>query len=402
MAIPAHAAPPKNVGPQGCALPTSPSSCVNSDPAGLTDTAEPGSVLVFPKFKTGSVTVSSGAVEPQTQIEIAAVCNSPLLSTGVSPTTCPSQTYTVHVHWVCPPAAGSTFCASNDFDVELTTYGKVVFNPGLGGGVTLPTSNGRITGYPGLNGTTPVQPAPCGAGYALAWVVANDSTDTAIAADVLIGDAIIRNGNGIVPAVAASDLQSYSALAIQSVSDNGEETGGQCDGCGPAPLVFDGTAGNYQMPTGQFWGDIRFNQDATAPFADTQLILLTLDVQENSTNPTTNVDLEFYDATETGFSTFTSFICWKQISLTNIDPALTIGGVGGGAPNGVVVTGQAFQGPSGSPLFVSLFGLIQTVEGPSGSPLNSPPNPAGVNNSDKSYTVRPSNNSIPVATTFFP
>src|SRR5208282_4775912 len=53
------------------------SSCVATDPAGLADTAEPGSVLVFPKFAQGLIALDNGAIEPNTQIEIAAVCPVP-------------------------------------------------------------------------------------------------------------------------------------------------------------------------------------------------------------------------------------------------------------------------------------------------------------------------------------
>src|ERR1700758_3756592 len=74
MAIPAHAQSfnPLNP-PLGCPSGSTP-ACVNQDPAGLADTAEPGAVLIFPKFAQGSLTLDSAALVPRTQIEIGAVC----------------------------------------------------------------------------------------------------------------------------------------------------------------------------------------------------------------------------------------------------------------------------------------------------------------------------------------
>src|ERR1700730_1602612 len=47
-----------------------------TDPAGVADPAEPGSVLVYPKFSTGSVTVDAGTggafTAPRTEIELGA------------------------------------------------------------------------------------------------------------------------------------------------------------------------------------------------------------------------------------------------------------------------------------------------------------------------------------------
>ena len=74
-----------------------------TDPAGLADTAEPGAVLVFPKFAQGLITLNNGSVEPNTQIEIAAVCPAPAISAaGASPTECTRNNYELVVHWVCP------------------------------------------------------------------------------------------------------------------------------------------------------------------------------------------------------------------------------------------------------------------------------------------------------------
>src|SRR5208282_2710036 len=276
VAIPVHAQ--SFPGGLGCPTGSGTSSCVDTDPAGLADTAEPGSVLVFPKFGQGTVVLDNGAVEPRTQIEIGATCPAPALPSlpdaAQSPLTCPPVDYEVAVHWVCPGVTigqETSVCQENDFQIFVSTYGKVVFNPN--GAPSAITANGRITGYPALNGTLPAPQAPCQRGFAIAYVV--DDLLRPLAANVLIGDAVQRNF--------AQGLQSYSALAIQAApntnSDLHIDLGNDPNGPPNSPLAslpFDGQPNHYQMVTGQLWGDVRYSQDDTAPFADTFLILLTL------------------------------------------------------------------------------------------------------------------------------
>jgi hypothetical protein len=411
IAMPAHA--------QGLGCPGGPNSCVATDPAGLADTAEPGAVLVFPKFAQGTAVLDNSAIEPNTQIEIAAVCPAPappnFPGATTSPQTCQPFNYEVEVHWVCPgvmEGQENSVCPENDFQVYVSTYGKVVFNPN---GLAPPaiTANARISGYPALNGTGAVPQAPCARGYALAYVV--DSQLRPLDNNVLIGDSVQRNN---FLTMTNNDLQSYSALAIQSVQPNTNGTSsaiGSVANAAPGHLIstsvdpitqtaslpFTGLANSYQMVTGQFYGDIRFNQDTGTspgtPFADTALILLTLDVRSNLPNDPTQVNLQFYNAKEVPVSTFWQFDCWDQVQLAPqpgstkfIDANLTFAAMG--TPNGVVVSGQAFNSaPLNQPRgFRTILGLIQTSEGPVG----------GVAAATRSYTVRPSNNSIPVPTFF--
>ena len=374
------------------------SSCVATDPAGLADTAEPGSVLVFPKFAQGLITLDNGAIEPNTQIEIAAVCPVPGItdpSVGTSPQTCPAANYEVEVHWVCPGVTlgqNISVCPETDFQVFVSTYGKITFNPnGLPSGIT---ANGRSTGHPALNGTAPVPAPPCPRGYAIAYVV--NAQLQPVAENVLIGDAVQRNNFATVP---NNDVQSYSALAIQAVngSDGSLITPG-ADPEGPTgsttpSLPFDGQPNHYQMVTGQLWGNVRYNQDTPpGPFADTALILLTLDVRSNLPNDATFVTLDFYSQTEIGASSFWQFDCWDQVQLSSpggskfIDTNLN--SVAMGTPTGLVVSGQAFNVRTGG--YRTLLGLIQTSEGPTG----------GASAATRSYSVQPSNNSIPVPTYF--
>jgi hypothetical protein len=386
VAIPVHAQ--GFLGGLGCPTGSGTSSCVDTDPPGLADTAEPGSVLVFPKFAQGTVILDNGAVEPRTQIEIGAVCPvsaSPSLPGATpSPLTCTPANYEVAVHWVCPGVTigqETSVCQENDFQVYVSTYGKVVFNPN--GAPSAITQNGRITGFPLLNGTLPVPQAPCQRGYAIAYVV--DNTLNPLAANVLIGDAVQRNFT--------QGLQSYSALAIQATANTNSnlhiDLGNDPDGppgSQAVSLPFTGQPNQYQMVTGQLWGDVRYSQNGNPPFADTSLILLTLDVRSNLPNDTTFVNLDFYNQSGIGISTFTSFDCWEQIQLTDIDPNLKR--VFMTTPYGMVVTGQAQNVRTGG--YVSLLGLVQTTEGPTGGPANAV----------RSYTVRPSNNSVPVPTFF--
>ena len=402
IAMPAHAQ-------LGC----SGSSCVATDPVGLADTAEPGAVLVFPKFAQGTALLDNGAIEPNTQIEIAAVCPAPASPSfpgaTPSPQTCTPFNYEVDVHWVCPGVTvgqETSVCPEDSFTIFVSTYGKVVFNPN---GNTPPaiTANGRISGVGALNATqatSPAPQAPCARGYAIAYVV--DSQLRPLDNNVLIGDSVQRNNLG---SGTNNDLQSYSALAIQSVQPNDGPISsaagsvanpapghliatGTDSGTGGATLPFDGQHNHYQMVTGQFYGDVRYNQDSPpGPFADTALILLTLDVRSNLPNDATDVLLNFYNQKEVVLDdVLTSFDCWEQVQLTALDANLTNTFMQ--TPNGVVVSGQAVNSqnvnqPSG---FRTLLGLIQTSEGPIG----------GVAAAVRTYTVRPSNNSIPVATFF--
>jgi hypothetical protein len=73
LAVPAHAQISNCTTADAAAV----DALVCTDPPGLADTAEPGSVLVFPKFAQGTIALDNGVVEPNTQIEIAATCPAP-------------------------------------------------------------------------------------------------------------------------------------------------------------------------------------------------------------------------------------------------------------------------------------------------------------------------------------
>jgi hypothetical protein len=284
----------------------------------------------------------------------------------------------VRVHWVCAPTVQTSaqVCQESDFDVHLTVNGKIRFNP---------------SGIAMDGGTTVAQaPCPAGRGYVIAWVI--DNFGRPIKYDGLIGDAVMRN--------TATDLQSYSALAIQAwpgtTADPFPSTPSNAsspslidtttDASGALVLPFDGGRHRYQMVTGQISGDVRYDQDDARPFADTFLILLTLDVRSNLLNQPIDVALDFYNQNEVLESTAIRFVCWTQTQLSTLDSNLTRAIMG--TPKGVVVSGQAVQEPNFG--FTTLLGLIQTTEGPT----------SGAANAVRSYTNRPSNNSIPITTSF--
>ena len=105
-------------------------------------------------------------------------------------------------------------------------------------------------------------------------------------------------------------------------------------------------------------------------FTQAFLTLLTLDVMSNRPNARTFVDLDFFGGNpssignENQLSTFTEFVCWEEIELTDINPDLTTLVMG---RKGVFVSGQAVKvaetqadgvvGP------VPLLGLSEVLEG---------------------------------------
>src|SRR5262249_57538336 len=60
----------------------------------LSDSQEPGSVIVFPKFIKGTVPLPEGGVAPRSEIEIGVVCPKGVV--------CPEhQPVKIRFHWVC-------------------------------------------------------------------------------------------------------------------------------------------------------------------------------------------------------------------------------------------------------------------------------------------------------------
>src|SRR5207248_11369529 len=88
----------------------------------LSDSQEPGSVIVFPKFITGTVTLPEGGTAPATEVEVGIVC-------PVGATCAEHQSVKIRFHWVCPGDQSfpdRLICKEADFDVTASVNGKVV------------------------------------------------------------------------------------------------------------------------------------------------------------------------------------------------------------------------------------------------------------------------------------
>jgi hypothetical protein len=356
-------------------------------PLTLSDSQEPGSVIVFPKFIRGTVAVD-GEVRPRSEIEVGVVCPKGAV--------CPErQTIKLRFHWVCP--ADQTFenkyiCQEVDFDVFVTVNGKLVFDP-----------NGVINA---LFGNTAVPPAPCDRGYLIGWVI--NTSDQPIKFDGLIGDAVLRESPTSVSAYNAIPIQADTALgngALIALDDNGG-------------LVFDGAPGHYTAVTGKIYGDVRYSNVAARPttapasiFTQTFLTLLTLDVRSNRPNLPTFVDLKFYNENERLVSTFTEFICWTEVGLTELNGGLSQTSIG--SRKGVVVSGAAEKDrpfgladdseeaaalASDTPGRVTLLGIVDTVEYAPVA-VDAIVVPDGI---VRAYSYSLYNDSKPVYTTFYP
>jgi hypothetical protein len=357
---------------------------VGRDPT-LSDSQEPGSVIVFPKFIQGTVALPEGGRAPITELEVGVVCPKGVVCAEHQPVK-------IRFHWVCGTTeadlAGSFVCKETDFDVTGTVYEKIVLTP-----------NGEIAGQytAGLpNHVSPGANCPKGGGYLIGWVI-NPANDQPIKFDGLVGDAHLRPGGGMMGSPTA--LADYNAIPIQAapgLASGAAITLGENGG-----LVFDGADGHYQAVTGQVMGDIRYSNTTTGPtFTQGLLTLLTLDVKSNRPNFPTFVDLDFFGGNpsaignENQLSTSTEFICWEQVSLPAISTSLTTAVMG---RKGVFVSGQAVKvglaGITDTAGPVTLLGLSEVLEGGVFPPTAPWPRASfsGLFNS-----------SVPVPTTFVP
>jgi hypothetical protein len=339
---------------------TPPAFAQDRDPT-LSDSQEPGSVIVFPKFIRGTVTVD-GVATPQTEIEYTVQC--PTVLEDSCPLHMPVM---VRFHWVCP--GSPTTCKETDFFIPSTVNEKVVLTPN---GVPFP----GVTS-PGTGQLAPM--SECPRGYLIGWVV-NPTTLDPIRFDGLIGDAVLR--------VSPTAVAAYSAIPIQAAPG---AQGGLITLVNGA-LRFDGLDNHYQAVTGVLLGDVRYVREVGTggTFSDTFLTLLTLDVRSNRANDPVFVDFEFYGGhssqigNENELSASASFICWQEFQLdTDIDENLNSVFMGRkGTFEAEALT------PIGEP--ATLLGLVEVVEGPAPEPL------------DRSYITSLSNDSVPVPTSFVP
>jgi hypothetical protein len=329
-------------------------------PPELSDSQEPGSVIIFPKFLTGRTTAPDGSTVPRSEFEVGVVCPKNVNGT---PGTCVEGTRVkIRFHWVCPAdqdPAKKFICKETNFDLVTTVFGKLTFNAANVGAGNFPT---LPTGAPTV-GVARVPLPPCEKGYLIGWVV--NTNDAPIKFDGLIGDGILREPDGAISA--------YNAIPVQADPALVPVQGGLIAlSSGPGELLFDGTVpGNYLSLPGSIKGDVRFEvlpptPAPTAPFTTvrTDLTLLTIDVDSNAPNLPTFVPLDIYNANEFLVSTFVEFICWTEVRLTDLDPNLTAAGMM--TTKGLVVGDSAQKFPfngitNDEPGPVTLLGMVTTV-----------------------------------------
>jgi hypothetical protein len=328
----------------------------------LSNSQEPGSLIVFPYFMTGTVTADT-AVLPKTEIHIGVKCPNGVI--------CPeNEPIKLHAHWVCPGSENSSrsfVCKESDFVLFTTINGKITLNPNG------QSSVGNI-GVP-----------PCPHGYLVAFVV-NPANDQPIKFDGLFGDAVVRLSGGAVSAYDGVPVQADPALANGAAITLGFD-----EFTGQSALVFDGGPGHYTELTGQLTGDVKFDNTTVSPLYNrTSLVVLTLDVQSNFPNDPTFVPLTFYNAKQAPTSTGTNFVCWQSIDIAKLNASLNQ--TSQTTAEGSFVSGQAVKiatrGISDLPGPATLLGLVITTEG--GTPTSI----------EREYITAPFNNSLPVPTFF--
>jgi hypothetical protein len=346
----------------------------------LSDSQEPGSVIVFPKFinapavtlpeSTPGTTPPVIVTAPVTELEIGVVCPK-------GDTCAEDQPVKIRFHWVCGSTeasqAGSFVCPEIDFDVTATVWEKIVLVPDG------TAEDGYVPGLP----TKTVPAAPCNAGFLIGWVI-DPANDGPVKFDGLIGDAHLRPGSPATstgspaPIGSPTALAGYDAIPIQAdpALPTFPAAGSAVTTNANGALLFDGAPGDYLAVSGQVLGDVRYTNLTTGPtLTQGVLTLLTLDVKSNRPNNPVFVDLDFFGGNpsaignENQLSTSTEFICWGEILVDSIDSNLTTAfmgreGVFASAPAEKVqifgVTDES--GPT------TLLGLSEVLEGGTTTP----------------------------------
>ena len=288
---------------------------------GLADSQQPGSVLVFPRFLTGT---ADG--EPRSEFEIGITCP--------KGTRCDEDTdVKLRAHWVCPgnqDPVNKYICKETNFDLRSTVWGTIRINPNNIGSVT-----------------NKVPVPSCDAGYLIVWMIDENNADQPVKYDALVGTGILREMEG--------GSSAYNGIPIQASYQN--YTGDPLYG-----IKFTGEKGYYQKVTGQVQGTVAYDQLEKSPFSITVLSLLTLDVLSNRPNYPVFVDFNFYSENEVLLSTSHEFICWTQVMLSGINPNLTATGL---SRKGLFVSNQAEKveifGIDDYAKDVTLLGIVETV-----------------------------------------
>lgn len=260
----------------------------------LNDSQEPGSVVVFPLFETGTVPcppdapygcIPATGTLPRTSFEISVVC--PNGATCVD-----QQDVDIHFEWVCPGITSVVSCRERNFILNTTVNGTIRFN--ANGGTCQPAP-----GFTNLEGCGTIPVPQCPEGYLIGWVV-NESGQP-VKFDGLIGDAQLRESPTAITAYNAIPIQAAPALATGALVPLGPS----------GALRFDGTG--YTEVTGTIIGSVQldFVNPATGFDQDeTSLVLLTLDTLSNRFNFPVDVDLNFFNEGEQPVSNPFEFNCF--------------------------------------------------------------------------------------------
>ena len=374
----------------------------------LNDSEQPGSVLVFPKYRMFTRTTTDQGVVPNTEFEISVKCPTNPDGTPFDCTILPEYP-DVHLkgHWVCAGERGPTqpgICHESDFEVKTTVNGTLYLTTEP---LADPVTGLQLFDVNQANGIyTRIPRPPCeqfpefGTGqgssthqneaYLILWVI--DAGGNPINFNGLVGDALLREGPN-----EDNTLETYNALPIQAGEfiSTGDRTAEDVGGA----LAFDGF--HYKLVTGTIIGTVRYPGRTFASAAEkllgttrgrivTKLSLLTLDVLSNRVNDVTYVDLDFYNEAEVHHSAATTFVCYVTRDLDGsrgdrppIDPFLN----NSFGRKGLVVSGPA-QRLDGTR--VSLVALLEVLENPDGA------------GASRAYANPLYNGGIPVGTIFFP
>jgi hypothetical protein len=298
----------------------------------LNDSEEPGSVLVFPLYKTGTVASPDAPIlVPESEFEISVVCP--------NGSVCPDgQDVDIRLHWVCDDYAPQ--CQERDFNLATTVNGTLRFDPQ--GNCSPANSSNNFFETCGA-----IPPPPCSDGYLIAWVV--DETGVAIKFDGLIGDAVLREESTEVTAYNAIPIQAGPRLA----------TGASTDLYHNGHLNFNGQA--YKELTNTIIGSVHYDgtDPVTGIFSETELVLLTLDTKSNLPNNPVEVNFQFYNEIEQLNSNNTTFFCTEEVYLQDIGETNVFGIKGlveGEARKTAILGVSDHVGP------VTLLGLVITHE----------------------------------------
>jgi hypothetical protein len=281
----------------------------------LNHSLEPGSVMIFPKFLTGTVDSGDGTLLPRSAFEISVVCPP---GTAIKDKFCTDPlsgafaTVYLRAKWVCPPGVTSDpkFCAEKDFTLTTTVNGTLWINP----------ENIPGTGV-AQTGPDPLVARPlCPQGFLIVWVVDNLTNLQPISFNGLFGDAVLRPS-------AVTHTAAYNGLTIETVSSL--TTGLPVTGSTKDDLEFNGTG--YREPTNALFGTVRYDDATSGIQTFIDLVVLNQDAGTNlSEDNFTHFD--FYNEIEGTTSGDVDVICYKEVSLSG----------------DLAITAQSMQGVKGS------------------------------------------------------